>query len=188
MFQYRQVLVRLRQDDSDRDIARAKLMGRRKVAALPDDAALSAPMGASRPQHGLHRRPVPRAGRALGGRRGRLFAPLSMVCPSCVDQGGPRASYQPRQAVQCGVPFMPARVANTTIHLSCRCSCVFLPRSLDYAWLVCSMLAIAVQRIIIRPLKVLHSARSLTMNSGGIMQGGRSIWGNLKVGITVSPS
>ena len=34
MFQYRQVLVRLRQDDSDRDIARAKLMGRRKVAAL----------------------------------------------------------------------------------------------------------------------------------------------------------
>jgi len=34
MFQYRQVLVRLRQGDSDRDIARARLMGRPKVAAL----------------------------------------------------------------------------------------------------------------------------------------------------------
>jgi len=34
MFQYRQVLVRLRQGDSDRDIARSRLMGRRKVAAL----------------------------------------------------------------------------------------------------------------------------------------------------------
>jgi hypothetical protein len=34
MFQYRQVLVRLRQGDSDRDIARSRLMGRPKVAAL----------------------------------------------------------------------------------------------------------------------------------------------------------
>jgi len=34
MFQYRQVLVRLRQGDSDRDVARARLMGRPKVAAL----------------------------------------------------------------------------------------------------------------------------------------------------------
>jgi hypothetical protein len=34
MFQYRAVLVRLRQSDSDRDIARARLMGRPKVAAL----------------------------------------------------------------------------------------------------------------------------------------------------------
>ena len=34
MFQYRAVLVRLRQGDSDRDIARARLMGRPKVAAL----------------------------------------------------------------------------------------------------------------------------------------------------------
>ena len=32
MFQYRQVLVRLRQGDSDRDIARSGLMGRPKVA------------------------------------------------------------------------------------------------------------------------------------------------------------
>jgi hypothetical protein len=61
MFQYRQVLVRLRQGDSDRDIARSRLMGRPKVAALrglavshgwlapdgplPDDAALSAAIG-----------------------------------------------------------------------------------------------------------------------------------------------
>lgn len=58
MYQYRHVLVRLRQGDSDRDIARAKLMGRRKVqgfrslaeergwlapeATLPEDAELAA--------------------------------------------------------------------------------------------------------------------------------------------------
>ena len=34
MFQYRQVLVRLRQGDSERDIARARLMGRRKAKEL----------------------------------------------------------------------------------------------------------------------------------------------------------
>jgi hypothetical protein len=34
MYQYRAVLVRLRQGDSDRGIARARLMGRPKVAAL----------------------------------------------------------------------------------------------------------------------------------------------------------
>ena len=61
MFQYRQVLVRMRQGDSDRDIARSRLMGRRKAAALrrvvqargwldpatplPDDAALAAVLG-----------------------------------------------------------------------------------------------------------------------------------------------
>jgi transposase len=64
MFQYRQVLVRLRQGDSDRDIARSKLMGRPKVAAfralaaskgwlaaeapLPDDATISAAVGHAR--------------------------------------------------------------------------------------------------------------------------------------------
>ncbi|MFN7550638.1 MAG: hypothetical protein ACK5SH_03525 [Pseudomonadota bacterium] len=62
MFQSRQVLVRMRQGDSDRDIARSRLMGRRKAAALrrivqargwldpatplPDDAALAAVLGA----------------------------------------------------------------------------------------------------------------------------------------------
>ena len=64
MFQYRQVLVRLRQGDSDRDIARAGLMGRVKVAAfralaaghgwldsatgLPDDAELATAVGTAR--------------------------------------------------------------------------------------------------------------------------------------------
>lgn len=33
-FEYRQVLLRLRAGDTDRDIARAKLMGRQKVALL----------------------------------------------------------------------------------------------------------------------------------------------------------
>ena len=63
MFQYRQVLVRLRQGDSDREIARSRLMGRPKVAAFrglattqgwlaPDaplhDARLSAAIGQAR--------------------------------------------------------------------------------------------------------------------------------------------
>jgi hypothetical protein len=64
MFQYRQVLVRLRQGDSERDIARARLMGRRKAkelralalehgwlepgAALPQDAEIAATLGAAR--------------------------------------------------------------------------------------------------------------------------------------------
>lgn len=39
MFQYRQVLVRMRQGDSDRDIKRARLMGRPK-AAEPRSCAL----------------------------------------------------------------------------------------------------------------------------------------------------
>ncbi len=64
MFQYRQVLVRLRQGDTDRDIARTKVMGRRKVAVLralasergwmsaqgelPDDATIAAALGQTR--------------------------------------------------------------------------------------------------------------------------------------------
>jgi transposase len=64
MFQYRQVLVRLRQGDSERDIARARLMGRHKVAAfralaasrgwlettaaLPEDAEIAAAVGTAR--------------------------------------------------------------------------------------------------------------------------------------------
>src|SRR5271154_7049404 len=62
MFQYRQVLLRLRQGDSDRDIARSRLMGRPKGAVfrllavaqgwlqpegpLPDDAAIAAVLSA----------------------------------------------------------------------------------------------------------------------------------------------
>jgi hypothetical protein len=64
MFQYRAVLVRLRQGDSERDIARARLMGRRKLAAfralasrhgwldtdapLPEDAQIAAVVGQAR--------------------------------------------------------------------------------------------------------------------------------------------
>ena len=64
MFQYRHVLVRMRQGDSDRDIKRAKLMGRRKAAELrevaeergwlqaeselPDDATIAGALGESR--------------------------------------------------------------------------------------------------------------------------------------------
>ena len=61
MFQYRQVLVRMRQGDSDRDIARSKSMGRKKIAqvreiatehgwldreaALPDEQVLAVLLG-----------------------------------------------------------------------------------------------------------------------------------------------
>lgn len=64
MFQYRQVLVRLRAGDSERDIARSGLMGREKAAKvrmvaaergwlapaveLPDDATLASALGAPR--------------------------------------------------------------------------------------------------------------------------------------------
>ena len=64
MFQYRQVLVRMRQGDSDRDIKRARLMGRPKAAELralatergwldaaallPEDAEIAAALGAHR--------------------------------------------------------------------------------------------------------------------------------------------
>ena len=64
MFQYRQVLLRLRQGDSEREIARARIMGRRKAAAfralalgrgwldpataLPDDAQIKAAIGTAR--------------------------------------------------------------------------------------------------------------------------------------------
>jgi transposase len=64
MYQYRQVLVRMRQGDTDREIARAGLMGRPKAArlrglaasqgwlepeaALPEDAAIAAVIGEAR--------------------------------------------------------------------------------------------------------------------------------------------
>ena len=64
MYQYRQVLVRMRQGDSDRDIARCGLMGRRKTAEvriiaeregwmaaevpLPEDAAMAAVLSRKR--------------------------------------------------------------------------------------------------------------------------------------------
>jgi transposase len=64
MFQYRAVLLRLRQGDSDRDVARSRLMGRPKVAALralaaqhgwlvadtplPEDGEIAAVLGQAR--------------------------------------------------------------------------------------------------------------------------------------------
>lgn len=64
MFQYRQALVRMRQGDSDREIAAGKVMGRRKAAALralaasqdwldtgrplPEDAEIAAALTAPR--------------------------------------------------------------------------------------------------------------------------------------------
>lgn len=39
MYQYRQILVRMRQGDSDRDIARSKTMGRKKIAQVRETAS-----------------------------------------------------------------------------------------------------------------------------------------------------
>lgn len=66
MYQYRQILVRMRQGDTDREIARARLMGRRKLAAvrvealalgwlqsataLPDDTCLAETFGQAAPR------------------------------------------------------------------------------------------------------------------------------------------
>jgi transposase len=68
MYEYRQVLVRMRQGDSDREIARSQLMGRAKAAALratasahgwldpqqplPDDAALAKVLAPPVPEAG----------------------------------------------------------------------------------------------------------------------------------------
>lgn len=50
MFQYRQVLARLRAGDTDREVSRCGLMGREKVAAL---RALAAEQGWLEPDHPL---------------------------------------------------------------------------------------------------------------------------------------
>jgi hypothetical protein len=39
MYQYRQILVRMRRGDSDRDIARSKTMGRKKIAQVREIAS-----------------------------------------------------------------------------------------------------------------------------------------------------
>ncbi len=69
MYQYRQILVRMRQGDSDRDIARSKTMGRKKLAEvretaselgslapeciLPDDTALAAVLAKKETLHNV---------------------------------------------------------------------------------------------------------------------------------------
>jgi len=137
MFQYRQVLVRLRQGDSDRDIARSRLMGRPKVAAfrglaatqgwlapdapLPDDATLSAAIGQARRARSTistvepHRAHVERwAAEGVGG--------IAIHAALCRDHGyrgsysavrrmlaGIRASLPPEATVR--LAFPPAEAA-----------------------------------------------------------------------------
>lgn len=117
MFQYRQVLVRLRQGDSDRDVARARLMGRPKVAAfralataqgwlateapLPEDAAIAAAIGAARRARSTistvepHRSLVERwAAQGIGG-----VAIHSALC----REHGYRGSYSAVRRMLCGI-------------------------------------------------------------------------------------
>ena len=49
MYQYRQVMVRMRQGDSDRDIARSKTMGRKKIAQLRELASAQGWLAADSP-------------------------------------------------------------------------------------------------------------------------------------------
>lgn len=46
MYQYRQILVRMCRGDSDRDIARSKTMGRKKIAQVREIAAKNGMVGA----------------------------------------------------------------------------------------------------------------------------------------------
>jgi len=65
MFQFRQILVRLRQGDTDREIARSGLMGRRK--APPFDLCVSNEGGSSQPARCLRMpRSRPRSVRPSG--------------------------------------------------------------------------------------------------------------------------
>jgi transposase len=75
MHQYRAVLVRLRQGDSDRDIARARLMGRTKVARF---RALAAQQGWLAPETSL---PEDAAIATLVGQAKRARSTLSTVEP-----------------------------------------------------------------------------------------------------------
>jgi transposase len=117
MFQYRQVLVRLRQGDSDRDIARSRLMGRPKVAAfralaashgwlapeaaLPDDATLNAAIGQARRARSTissvepHRAQVERwAAEGIGG--------MAIHAALCREHGY-RGSYSSVRRILAGV-------------------------------------------------------------------------------------
>ncbi len=105
MFQYRQVVVRLRHGETDREIARSRLMGRRKVMALrrlasergwlsrdsplPDDAAIAASLSrAARGQYDFDSGAVPGAGRAVGRPRRRRHR----------DPRRPQARARPRSS------------------------------------------------------------------------------------------
>jgi len=52
MYQYRQVLVRMRQGDSDREIARSRIMGRRKISEVREAAAVRGWLSSSTPLPG----------------------------------------------------------------------------------------------------------------------------------------
>lgn len=87
MFQYRAVLVRLRQGDSERDIARARLMGRRKLAAFRALAERHGWLAAESPQ------PTDGEVAAVVGQARRARSTISSVEPfravveRWVDQG-----------------------------------------------------------------------------------------------------
>ena len=110
MFQYRQVLVRMRQGDTDREIARAGLMGRPKAARAagagrrrkagssprrrcprtPTIAAVARPPRRRAPVTVSTVEPLPRAGRALG----RAAASRAWrSTPRCVASTATRGSY-----------------------------------------------------------------------------------------------
>ena len=84
MFEYRQILVRMRQGESDRELAKARLIGRKTAKGLralaaergwldaqlpvPEDSELAAVLSTKRaqPPAGVFARTPPRAGQGLG--------------------------------------------------------------------------------------------------------------------------
>jgi hypothetical protein len=76
MYQYRQILVRMRRGDSDRDIARSKTMGRKKIAQVREIAT----------EHGwLAREAGLPDERAMAALLARKEAPLPSSCVSTLE-------------------------------------------------------------------------------------------------------
>jgi len=94
MYEYRQVLVRMRQGDSDREIAKAGLMGRRKAAELRAVAQEQGWLGKERP--------LPEDGALAEVLTGERPAP------------GPASQVEPFRS--CIVAWRQAGITGTTIH------------------------------------------------------------------------
>ena len=77
MFEYRQVLTRIRLGDTDRAIARVGLMGRRKVAQLRRTAEAAGWLDVATPLPG-----DPELGAHLGSVRGRKYLTVTRTRPA----------------------------------------------------------------------------------------------------------
>jgi len=109
MYEYRQVLVRMRQGDSDRQIAAARLVGRSKAAKprglarehgwleaeqpLPDDAALAEVLGQREASPGPSSQVEPHRERILAWKRAGITG--TTIHQALVREHGFSGSYSP---------------------------------------------------------------------------------------------